>query len=235
MIILIENIKLTFKIFDLFIYFYGVWSGRCAKQLLRCPLRVVASTPIVSLHTCYRAQPSVPAGTCHRRPGRSPPCWRGRRCRCHLQPPAHRSPSPTPTSSRIPQWYSAPWNASCPTDFPFKKTCKVLLSPCLHWKKLHIPMKSVVMELRAAQSFKWQKTGKFHTMMRVVWGLINAADTPEGGLKDTSLRVENAKIPRNSIKLTAVKKYQLENTNGAVDFLLEPYLRSLIYLVYLTS
>jgi len=69
----------------------------------------------------------VPAGT-HprgfRRPGRSPPGRWSRRCRCHLQSPAPRSRSPTPTSSRIPQRCSAPWNASCPTDFPFKKTCK---------------------------------------------------------------------------------------------------------------
>lgn len=68
---------------------------------------------------------TVPGGTClrglPRLSGRSPPGWLSRRRRCHLQPPARRSPSPTPTSSRIPQRCSAPWNASCPTDFPFKK------------------------------------------------------------------------------------------------------------------
>lgn len=123
-------------------------------------------TPIVSLHAYYI---SVPAGTCLRRPGRNPPGWWSRRCRCHLQPPARRSPSPTPTSSRIPQRCSAPWNASCPADFPFKNHARASIILFFAQKYYIIPLQTSYGALQSvgsqrAQSgaFKWQKRGNFH-------------------------------------------------------------------------
>lgn len=122
--------------------------------------------PIVSLHAYHI---SVPAGTCLRRPGRNPPGWWSRRCRCHLQPPARRSPSPTPTSSRIPQRCSAPWTASCPADFPFKNHARASIILFFAQKYYIIPLRtsyeasqSVGSQRAQSGAFKWQKRGNFH-------------------------------------------------------------------------
>lgn len=108
-------------------YFWmKVWCELCLGcRHHRSPVVLTVSRPFCRWPTCPGSPAwNVPAVCCLRRaprPSRSPPGWRSRRCRYHLQPPARRSPSPIPTSSHIPQSCSAPWNASCPPGFPSKK------------------------------------------------------------------------------------------------------------------
>lgn len=180
-----------------------------------CPLCVLALSITCTMYRSYPPTVSsharsltltVPLGT-HLQgllpgPGRSPPGWWSRRCRCPLQPPARRSRSLTPTSSRIPPRCSAPWDASCPTNFPFKMQhathrslfyCPLLCTEILHhflltaWCFCVISARWAHIALTLTEErLNGRKRGisRSAAMMRVsIWEVISATKQQEEVLK----------------------------------------------------